>query len=80
MILCDRCIHEEVCDYEWSYDEDDRRALVFCKEFFDLIRCKDCEFCDELIYGKDRTLCCTLRKYTSTNKEDYCSFGVRKNG
>ena len=77
-MICDRCIHKKICKIEYDIHN--------CADFFELVRCKDCKYCDRhhLVDG----LFC-YRLYEKYNKEypqmiievdadDFCSKGERK--
>lgn len=80
MTLCERCVHKNVCEIRSVQDEDDERALAECSDFFEIVRCKDCElykaYSDPLegFYGQ-----CLVRE-CNIGENDFCSYGARKEG
>ena len=83
MTLCERCVHKNVCETRSNHDEDDERALAECSDFFEIIRCKDCEYFSSVGYNfkKCEEHSDGLGDYTVyVDEDDYCSYGKRKEG
>lgn len=74
MTLCERCVHKNVCEIRSVQDEDDERALAECSDFFEVVRCKDCER-----YNKPRLKHCSLT-LCYMQFDDFCSYGYKKEG
>ena len=83
MTLCERCVHKNVCEIRSVQDEDDERALAECSDFFEIVRCKDCEFYklrNVSSHYKPTKPCCLRKAAVTVNENDYCSYGKRKEG
>ena len=49
-------------------------VILVPKDYVQVVRCKDCKF---FIKGRDWLLC--QKWYRDIRKDDYCSYGERKN-
>ena len=63
-MICDRCIHHEICCNEGRDDE----AKIYCADLFELVMCKDCKKHYNLKYPE-----CLW-----TDDDFYCADGERK--
>lgn len=76
-MICDRCIHHEICCNEGVDDE----AKIYCADFFELVRCKDCKKYKPYDYPYHCGECenCSYDVPAKIVKEDgYCDEGERK--
>ena len=75
-MICDRCIHHEICCNEGVDDE----ALIFCADFFEVVRCKDCKYYHQRWADVKPTLdpesywC----EWVEPDEDSFCSLGERK--
>ena len=68
--MCKNCVHYEICCNEGRDDE----ALIFCADFFEVVRCKDCKHAiehNEKVYECDCFCAMTTPNF-------YCADGERK--
>ena len=68
-MTCDRCIHKKICKIEYDIHN--------CADFFELVRCKDCKYCESAPKWKDFEFGCMLRREYTT-ETDFCSQAERK--
>ena len=68
-MICDRCIHKKICKIEYDIHN--------CADFFELVRCKDCKYCESAPKWKDFEFGCMLRREYTT-ETDFCSQAERK--
>lgn len=73
MTLCEKCLHRDVCANRDCMDADDERAMGYCVDFMEIVRCKDCV--------KRGTWDCVKSKGyrpTTTKNNEFCCWGERK--
>ena len=66
MILCNKCIHAKVCS---GFD------IVCCPNFFEIVRCKDCKFCEK---HSSTYLCFRQSGGVAKKADGFCDYGERK--
>lgn len=81
MTLCEKCIHEEVCDQSsrqmWSAMASETECTDFKNkaDFVKVVRCKDCRRSNSMIF-KGFYRCGRWRRTKREN--DFCSCGERR--
>ena len=77
-MICKNCVHYEICCNEGRDDE----ALIFCADFFEVVRCKDCKHRSKLTsedsYGVEDWVCNHDCGCAQCNDNDFCRYGERK--
>lgn len=84
MTLCEKCVHQEVCNIRDCHDEDDEKALTYCADFknkadfVEVVRCKDCGHWGGVTFGNICRRWTGLNVKNCTSPNDFCSYGERK--
>ncbi len=70
-MLCDNCIHKDVCSLEWNGEE----SLTFCDDLLELVTCENCK---HRVTAAGVNIC--VKRSTVTHTEyislsDFCSKG-----
>ena len=75
-MICDKCIHHEICCNEGRDD----KALIYCADFFELVRCKDCKYGIEngKLCGRKVYLCSAMTNPNEFYGDFYCKGGERR--
>ncbi len=85
MTLCEKCIHEEVCDIRNCQDEADEKAMTYCADFknkadfVEVVRCSECA--NSFFNRRCDTFFCMLNmpnKAVSVKPNHFCGYGERK--
>ena len=63
---------------EWIVPDEDLGVDGAYFDYQEIIRCKDCQFYHDTLYGHPCTGYCGLLEYTSVKEDDYCSNGKRR--
>ena len=80
---CKKCFHFQVCANVLQNDLFIREVMLGekepgCKQFVEVVRCKDCEFCS---YNSSNDTCkCKSMNgmYRTVKPDDFCSYGERR--
>jgi hypothetical protein len=80
MTLCEKCIHQEVCNIRDCHEEGEEIALKYCSNFknkadlVEVVRCKDCKHWKQV--NEERRACYLLG--FEMDYDEFCSYGTPK--
>ena len=83
MTKCEKCIHGDICATRDCMDADDEIAMTYCAYFIgkaDFAEVVRCDKCEHWIYWADEKRCSCDLHHIRTNRDDFCSYGERKEG
>ena len=92
MILCETCIHREICAERDCMDEDDERALTYCAffltdfltntiDFLDDVKCEECSYGEKYwrtVDGEKTTIFYCRYFGKMRNSDVSCPCGIRR--
>ena len=82
---CKKCFHFQVCAKVLQNDLFIREVMLGekepeCKQFVEVVRCKDCKHFKRLCEDSNVFMCLYTSGLNSTNHDNFCSYGERREG
>jgi hypothetical protein len=84
--ICKECFHSYVCERFNANRDGDNENCLYAHDHFvpaadvaEVVRCKDCKYYKQNPYGEDgQKMCQCWIDWLSTDNNDFCSYGERK--